>query len=141
LDDYEEGTWNPNMTFAVSQTGSFTFSRNTGFYIKVGRLVHVQAWIAWSAKPSGGSVLVIDLPFANLNNDDYRGGLSVTYADACFTGVTVYNWALRTEAGTSNRATINYSNATNGNMNNSIDAAGLLSSGSFMFSGTFVSAS
>ena len=129
------------MSFASSQTGSFIFGRNTGFYIKVGRIVHVQGWIDWSAKPSGGSTLVFDLPFANLSGDDYRGGLSVTYSDAIFTGVTVYNWALRTEAGTSNRVTVNYANATDGIMNAGINAANLASGGSFMFSGTYVCAS
>lgn len=139
LDDYEEGTWSPSISFASAQTGSFTYGRNTGYYVKVGRLVHVQGWLTWSAKPSGGSTLVFDLPFANLSNDDYRGGLNVTYSDSNFTGTTVYNWALRTEQG-STRVTFNYSTAADGNLNAGVNATNLASTGGFMFSGTFVAA-
>jgi hypothetical protein len=138
LDDYEEGTWAPNLRFNGGQSGNFTFSQNEGVYVKVGRLVHVQGWITWTGKPSAGDTLCIDLPFVSPSEQRFRGGINVTYADnPPFTGVTVYGWALRTEAGET-RATINTINATSGGMTGSIGAANTSTAGSFMFSGTFV---
>jgi hypothetical protein len=138
LDDYEEGTYSPNLSFQSALSGSFTFTRNTSRYVKIGRLVHIQGWAAWSAKPSAGNTLNMTVPFTMESGDDPRGGIQIAYADGCFTGLTtIYQWAFRTENG-GTVLIANYRNdSTTGVMNNSINASNLLSSGGFMFSGTY----
>jgi len=63
LDDYEEGTWNPVLTFGganVGMTGTFI-----GKYIKVGNLLTVSGQITLTAKGSStGNTLVTGLPFS-----------------------------------------------------------------------------
>jgi hypothetical protein len=62
LDDYEEGTWTPALTFggaAVDMVGTFT-----GTYTKIGDMVTVWGKIALTAKGlSTGSALITGLPF------------------------------------------------------------------------------
>lgn len=63
LDDYEEGTWTPGISFGGGTTG-ITYTTQTGRYTKIGRLVYVEAQIVLSAKGSStGSALVTGLPF------------------------------------------------------------------------------
>ena len=60
LDDYEEGTWTPDVG-----GGNVTWSSNQGVYTKVGRLVTVTFWLqAGSTDSSSGTVSIIGLPFA-----------------------------------------------------------------------------
>ena len=63
LDDYEEGTWTPTLTFgaaSVGMTGSFL-----GTYTKVGRLVTLFFRIVLTAKGSStGLALIGGLPFS-----------------------------------------------------------------------------
>ena len=49
LDDYEEGTFTPTLAGSTT-AGSHTYSHQTGFYTKVGRLVTFSAYVALSAK-------------------------------------------------------------------------------------------
>lgn len=63
LDDYEEGTFTPSITFGNAQVG-MTFSTQVGSYIKIGKLVHVNLDMSMSAKGSStGAARVINLPF------------------------------------------------------------------------------
>jgi hypothetical protein len=73
LNDYEEGTWTPSME-SNGQSGSFTFTAQTGTYTKIGRMVYGAFDIAWSAKPSVGATLrVSGLPFAWNSSHSYYG--------------------------------------------------------------------
>jgi len=68
LDDYEHGTWNGR--FSSSYTGSVTHFTNTctGYYVKVGKLVHFQIHLT-NITASGGSasqsVWLTGLPFTS----------------------------------------------------------------------------
>lgn len=63
LDDYEEGTWTPDLTFGGGATG-LTYSSRTGVYTKIGNLVFAALNIALSAKGSSTGVAIISgLPF------------------------------------------------------------------------------
>ena len=63
LDDYEEGTWTPSLG-SIGQSGSWTETLRVGYYSKIGRVVHLQYAIDWSAIPSvGGHVYIQGLPF------------------------------------------------------------------------------
>jgi hypothetical protein len=63
LDDYEEGTWTMGVSFGGSSTG-VTFSRNTGYYTKVGNMVNVVGYFILSNKGSSiGAALITGLPY------------------------------------------------------------------------------
>lgn len=63
LDDYEEGTFTPTLTFGGGATG-MTFASRAGSYVKVGRIVTVQIRITLTAKGSStGSAEITGLPF------------------------------------------------------------------------------
>jgi len=60
LDDYEEGTWTPNIS-----VGTHTYTVQTGTYIKVGNLVTLKGDITISSRGSSAAELGIGgLPFA-----------------------------------------------------------------------------
>ena len=85
LDDYEEGTWTPQLT-GFTMSGS-----NGGKYIKVGRIVTVEAVLQWSSGTSPGTALVTGLPFAN------SGGVRSTGAFGLSNGASIiptagYTW-------------------------------------------------
>ena len=66
LDDYEEGTFSPVFTIP---SGSVTYNAGTGgVYTKIGRMVHVNAWIYVGALSSPSGTLTLALPFANAGN-------------------------------------------------------------------------
>lgn len=67
LDDYEEGTWTPVLSFGFGTTG-LTYSVQTGTYVKIGQLVFFQFRIILTAKGSStGAARVAGLPFAAAN--------------------------------------------------------------------------
>jgi len=82
LDDYEEGTWNPAFNIP---SGSVAYNAGTGgAYTKIGRMVHVNAWVYVGALSSPSGNLTMTLPFANVAN--YRAS-QVTVMNR-WTGVT-----------------------------------------------------
>jgi len=66
LDDYEEGTWTPNVAFSNS-TGSITYGNiNNGYYTKIGNTVHITATLHINARSGGsGDMRIGGLPFNN----------------------------------------------------------------------------
>lgn len=66
LDDYEEGTWTPSWS---ATSGSMSYSKQQGFYIKIGRVVHAHCHIITTANNSlSGTVQLNGLPFTNQNS-------------------------------------------------------------------------
>jgi len=64
LDDYEEGTWTPGLTFGGGSTG-LTYTTRAGYYTKVGNQVSVSGQIVINAKGSStGNTKLTGLPFA-----------------------------------------------------------------------------
>jgi hypothetical protein len=77
LDDYEEGTWTPQLDFNGGTTG-ITYAALNGAYIKIGRMVMVRGGFALTNKgSSSGSAYVGGLPFTVE---------SLSYADATAIG-------------------------------------------------------
>jgi hypothetical protein len=76
LDDYEEGTWTPAVTFGGGSTG-MTLSTASGRYTKVGRLVTAHAALVFTAKGSSTGTALVSLPFTVANNEAARGGSAV----------------------------------------------------------------
>jgi len=60
LDDYEEGTWTPSVG------GDATYSVQSGTYIKVGDLVHIEGKIVIGVLGTGSATTVSGLPFTVL---------------------------------------------------------------------------
>jgi len=71
LDDYEEGTFQP----VLENDGSTTYSDQTGRYVKIGSLVHVDAFVIISSEDNGATSTtgIENMPFAN------GSGLTVTF--------------------------------------------------------------
>jgi len=66
LDDYEEGTWTPTLTYGATPPTTVTYSFQYGRYTKVGRLVSFTCSVALSAftkGPAAGIPQVTSLPF------------------------------------------------------------------------------
>jgi len=77
LDDYEEGTWTPVPALTYNPSGrSITAGTSSGTYTKIGRLVHVEFIVAWTAISGSGSynVGVNGLPFSANNTVQTSGG-------------------------------------------------------------------
>jgi hypothetical protein len=79
LDDYEEGTWTPGLTFGGGTTG-LTYTGRSGGYIVIGALVHVWGNIVINAKGSStGQARLTGLPFTIGNSLGTRGAGSVGF--------------------------------------------------------------
>ncbi|NBS68633.1 hypothetical protein EBT31_06920 [bacterium] len=76
LDDYEEGTWTPSITFggaSVGMTGTFA-----GRYTKVGRAVTVNGIMALTSKGSStGIARIAGLPFTSANASGEYTAISI----------------------------------------------------------------
>ena len=81
LDDYEEGTWTPNVG------GNATYNTQTGFYTKTGRMVVASFTLYINVLGTGSAFTVSGLPFAP--SDVGRGGVSIYYW-AALAQITTY---------------------------------------------------
>ena len=74
LDDYEEGTWTPSLG------GNATYTSQTGFYTKIGRVVTVHFILTVNTIGTGSVTVISGLPFACSQNAggacDYYGSLA-----------------------------------------------------------------
>lgn len=87
LDDYEEGTWTPALSFGGGTTGITYGAATLGRYTKVGNLVTLTGMLTLTSKGSAtGAAQVTGLPFASLNDSIYAS-CAVGYASG-FTSVT-----------------------------------------------------
>ena len=71
LDDYEEGTWTPGVTFGGLSTNVTYYTQyNKGFYTKVGNLVSITGQLSLTSNGSAtGVAKITGLPFTNYNNE------------------------------------------------------------------------
>jgi hypothetical protein len=67
LDDYEEGTWTPNLT------GTTTYTTQVGTYTKIGRQVTVQCRLKINAIGTGATTNIFGLPFLSIAQE--QGGM------------------------------------------------------------------
>jgi len=89
LDDYEEGTFTPAITFGGASVG-LTYTAARGRYTKVGRLVTVQIGIDINNKgTSTGDMNVTGLPFGTATfSGGYGGQLGAMRVEGGWTGLT-----------------------------------------------------
>lgn len=89
LDDYEEGTWTPTLTFSVPGDLSVTYSTRTASYTKIGRIVSVNMQIITSSftwTTAAGTALLTGLPFAS--NSLSRGSTGMQWSGITKAGYT-----------------------------------------------------
>lgn len=87
LDDYEEGTWTPTMTFGGSSTG-VTYGTRDGRYVKIGSMVWLGIRITLTNNGSGtGQCVITSLPFTSLNAGNAALGCFMAEYWAGTTGV------------------------------------------------------
>ena len=86
LDDYEEGTVTPTLTFGAGSTG-ITYSINSGFYTKIGNQVCVTGLIELSSKGSAtGYADIRGLPFTVQNANGAASAASMRFVNISFSG-------------------------------------------------------
>lgn len=80
LDDYEEGTWTPTLSFATPGDLSVSYSTRNGSYTKIGRLVSIDLTIVTSAfthTTASGALTITGSPFSafinNVGDFDFQG--------------------------------------------------------------------
>jgi hypothetical protein len=86
LDDYEEGTWTPNVG------GNATYTVQTGDYIKIGKLVYVTGIVQINTLGTGSNTTIVGLPFSGDSSNPYNG--SVGYFNSLassIVNITPYN--------------------------------------------------
>jgi len=74
LSDYEFGSWTPTIAPSGGSFTSITMDVQSATYVKVGRMVHCQAYIrtdGLDTTGASGSVRVIGLPFVNSGSSNY----------------------------------------------------------------------
>ena len=78
LDDYEEGSWTLTIT---PGSGSFTVANNTGYYVKIGKVVYINMWWRRTGESGLGGGLTLGgfpFPFESNSTDTARQRLWVT---------------------------------------------------------------
>jgi hypothetical protein len=90
LDDYEEGSWTPEIgTTGGSSTGR-TYSAQTGTYTKIGNIVTVNFTVTLSAKGTGsGNPGLGGLPFAMASSRDHSS--SMYFSDLGASWINIHN--------------------------------------------------
>jgi len=72
LDDYEEGTWTPNVI-----DGTNTYALRNGSYVKIGRVVYIQGFIVLTTGTGNGN-RIDGLPFT-ASGQDVECGITMSY--------------------------------------------------------------
>ena len=101
LDDYEEGTWTPAITFGGGNTG-IGYNSQVGRYTKIGNVVYYSCVITLSSKGSStGDVAITGLPFTVSNAGTYdfingspRAVVTLTFTAPLYSGATRNSTAL-----------------------------------------------
>lgn len=88
LDDYEEGTWTPALTFGGGSTG-ITYSTQSGLYVKIGKLIFAMYYIILTSKGSSvGIAQMTGLPFTASSFGPMLGSGSYINMNTFATGMT-----------------------------------------------------
>ena len=139
LDDYEEGTFTPNLDLSgTSGSLSIGYSNQTGRYVKVGRIVHFTIDIrlsSWSRGSGTGGIMVQGLPFTPVNSLNYSRATGFC---------NLYNWDYSAVAAdiplwnvyqSSGQPWVTISKHTEGAINSDVSDPG--NSSMMFFSGTY----
>ena len=79
LSDYEEGAWTPTVSFGGGTSG-ISYNYNSGRYVKIGKMIHIQCYVAFSAKgSSNGTAKIGGLPFTTRNQSQMYASAAIGY--------------------------------------------------------------
>jgi hypothetical protein len=119
LDDYEEGTFAPVLTYSTSTSG-VTYNDQIGHYTKIGNMVLVQGSISVASKGTGSGTVRISLPFTTSGGraalavgDSQQITLNNAPREFMIEGGTSY-FNIRFPTGTGDTAEIVYGDIANG---------------------------
>lgn len=73
LDDYEEGTFTPEV-YGKTTAGVATYNSRTGKYTKVGNTVHFSVYINLAGHTGSGGMAISGLPFTSTGDDAIAAG-------------------------------------------------------------------
>ena len=77
LNDYEEGTWTPAITYSVSN-GDLSYALQSGFYTKIGRCVTFEVILTFGETTASGYITQISgLPYTSAASTAAGGGAYV----------------------------------------------------------------
>ena len=71
LDDYEEGTWTPEIYYQnATDQGNATNTTQTGYYTKIGRVVTLNFRLIWNftGSPATDNIGLKNLPFTGVGD-------------------------------------------------------------------------
>ena len=77
LDDYEEGSWTPAIE-GTSTTGTVTYGARGGRYVKIGKVVTWELYLAFSNGNGSGTIHITGLPF-NVSNAGTYPSVNIGY--------------------------------------------------------------
>ena len=81
LDDYEEGTWSPQLKSSDGTNFTMNSGNDVGYYMRIGNKVFFHAYVvSTSINSAGQQVQCAGLPFTAANGVSYYAGVSVPYA-------------------------------------------------------------
>jgi hypothetical protein len=100
LDDYETGSFTPTV-YGSTTAGTATYTIQTGFYEKIGRLVHFQLYLDWSGFNGTGELLVVGLPFSSSSDSNMYTAISSYVSDVALTANNVAQGFLVNQGDTS----------------------------------------
>jgi hypothetical protein len=84
LDDYEEGTWSPNVG------GNATYFNQFGSYTKVGNIVYASFQLQVNSIGTGSATLISGLPFTSKANPGRYAGMIAYYGSIGTSVFTLY---------------------------------------------------
>ena len=129
LDDYEEGTFTPTITFATPGNLNVVYSTQTAFYTKVGRAVHCLINIQTSTfthTTASGNALIGTLPFTPQDT-------APAATDAQNISLATHVYAVATTVGSSTSMLVVAMNHSNGASRQIIAAAQMPTAGTVIF--------
>lgn len=137
LDDYEEGTWTPVITFATAGDLSVVYGTQAGAYRKIGDLVVVQMALStttFTHTTASGNLRITGLPFT-ADNDTGSQGARGTWL---WQGITKSNYTEVLPHVTGNQTYCEARGAGSGQSFSAIDTGDMPTSGTVSFYGTIL---
>lgn len=135
LDDYEEGTWTPVLTFATPGDLSVAYSVSTGFYTKNGREVCIRFTVATSTfthTTASGNLLVTGAPFTSLSTSGSASTGPLSFQGINKAGYNQFNASLP-----ANSSAIGFLACESGSDRSNIGSADMPTGGTVVLQSTF----
>lgn len=121
LDDYEEGTWTPVLTFATPGDLSITYSEQAGYYTKIGWSVVLEMRVTTSSfthTTASGNLFITGSPFTTTvaagGACAWQGISRASYTDAVFVRLTSGNIICQQSGNGVSISTVDFSHVPSG---------------------------